>query len=68
MNAEARASASPNQAVFHSQIFLRQTSAEEMPLDPVGPGTSSRVTIAVMIPGATTDTSTTVGTLTVSSL
>lgn len=57
MNAIARESASPDHAVFHSQIFLFQIKDLEVPLA-VGPGTRTRQTTNVMAAGMTKATRT----------
>ena len=64
--AEARATPSPIQAVFHSHIFLRQMSALGVECGIVGPGTKSREIRAVITPGATTETTMSTPTETVS--
>ena len=54
--ADARESAKPIHAAFHSQIFRLQINAFDVVFVAVGPGTTSRDIRAVMIPGATRTT------------
>jgi hypothetical protein len=56
MNAVASESARPIQPIFHSQSFLLQISALDVPLLAVGPGTKSMHTTKMMPAGAINET------------